>query len=268
MPLFAVWCSALLCRTKPTGEDDDAAKPRRPENTKRETQVLAASIAETTKEKEATHNDKLTRRRKRRERSGASLRAERSERSCRRSGAAPCCAGVGTFAPPLSRAQSTLSRAETYRTQKTKRHTRDETPRTQKPKAAPEPKNRATRNSKRRARTGNFAPPKHRRKYLQRTRQRIGDRVLPTRFQQSKRGGTTLSSPAAKCVESVANGAFGGRVQRLVVLRVCFPHPRQTFARASVLQPRATATEYSRYEQRDNGDKRTHRATEYSQHEK
>jgi hypothetical protein len=36
------------------------------------------------------HNDKLTRRRKRRERSGASLRAQRSERSCRRSGAAPC----------------------------------------------------------------------------------------------------------------------------------------------------------------------------------
>ena len=53
MALLAVRCSALLCRTKPTGEDDDAAKPRRPENTKRETQVLAASIAETTKEKEA-----------------------------------------------------------------------------------------------------------------------------------------------------------------------------------------------------------------------
>ncbi len=72
------------------------------------------------------HNDKLTRRRK---------RSERSERSCRRSGAAPCCAAVMTLEPPLPRRQSTLSRAETFRSPKPKTRRRAEALRQQKTKS-------------------------------------------------------------------------------------------------------------------------------------
>ncbi len=53
MALLAVGCSALLCRTKPIDAGDDAATQNKRENTKHETQVLAASIEETAKEKEA-----------------------------------------------------------------------------------------------------------------------------------------------------------------------------------------------------------------------
>ncbi len=53
MALLAVWCSALLCRTKPTGKEDDTATQQGRENTQNGAQVLAASIAEKTKEKEA-----------------------------------------------------------------------------------------------------------------------------------------------------------------------------------------------------------------------
>jgi hypothetical protein len=51
-------------------------------------------------------------------------------------------------------------------------------------------------------------------------------------------------------------------VQRLVVPRVRLFCPRQHTARANTPEPQTTATEYSRYERRTNGDKRTHQATE------
>src|SRR5690606_39756485 len=41
--------------------------------------------------------------------------------------------------------------------------------------------------------------------------------ISPTSKSQANSIGITTSSPAAKRVESVANGAFGGRVQRLVL---------------------------------------------------
>ena len=124
------------------------------------------------------------------------------ERSCRRSGAAPCCAAVGTPQPTLAVRQSTLSRAEKHQPSKPKRRTRSETPRTQKLKAAPEMESGATRNPERRARTRTFQPQKPRCDYSHFARDISATGVLPARFQYSKRSSTTTSSPAACCPQT------------------------------------------------------------------
>ena len=91
---------------------------------------------------------------------------ERNEWSCRRSGAAPCCAAVVTFRPPLPRDQSTLRRAETYQPPKTKSCTRAETSRPPKDQNPQKSRDAAPTNKpERRARTDKPQPQKPRREY-------------------------------------------------------------------------------------------------------
>ena len=133
MALLAVGCSALLCRTKPTDEDDDATKPRGPEKTKRALQVLAAPIAQIAKEKKQRHNAKLTCRKKRRANYAVRRRIE-----CRflRSGGAPCSAN-GTKRRGQSDGNATRTSEHKYSLQVLAA-----------PIARANPKNRATQNDK------------------------------------------------------------------------------------------------------------------------
>ena len=112
-------------------------------------------------------------------------RNDRSERSCRRSGAAPCCAAVGT--PELLPRHPNAAPEPKHISHR-------------KPKPASEQNSRATRSPKRCARAGDFQPQKRRREYSHRAQPSFSDRSTHATTRFSKRSSTTLSSPAARPV--------------------------------------------------------------------
>ncbi len=129
----------------------------------------------------------------------------RNERSCRRSGAAPCCAAVMTLCLTLPRRQSTLKRAEKSQPPKTKTRTRAGKPRDPKPKTPRQSRRALAAEAPTRVlaeNADNFQRPKY------------FDTMRP-----SKRSSTTTKlTRRRKPVARNERRAVGGRVQRLVVL--------------------------------------------------